>query len=314
MNRDDNQPDRSDNSSEFKMILPASAANLGPGFDCLGLALGLHNTFTVRVKKGEHDIVNRGISAPDLNDAKQNLFLQSYDATCLAYDQRGPSLHVEAENNIPLEAGLGSSATAIVGGVAAAYKVLGLPLSRREMLRDAVRLENHPDNVGACLYGGFIVGVIAGDGPLVSKSELGSELTLWITLPDRRVNTKESRRRIPLEIPIGDAVFSLSHAALLTSALIHGRFELLWEAMLDRIHEPFRMDPKLEYPLLKEKLRSAAFYGWAISGSGPAVVTFCKEVTPQMEAHVKGHFQERGVAYRDLRLKVDNVGLQILPV
>ncbi len=296
---------------EFSLRVPATAANLGPGFDTLGIALSLHNHFHVRVADDRHHVSNKGFSTPHLLDPGKNLFFRAYEQTCELHDLPLQALDVTAENGIPLQSGLGSSATAIIAGVAAAYLVHNMPMDKGLLLRDALRLESHPDNLGACLYGGFTIAAVTGDLPIVNKTNIEYPLICWVVHPHRAVDTAESRRRMPSQLDRDDVVYSLSRANLLVAALIKGELDTLWECMKDKLHEPWRMDPYMEYPLLKEQLRGPEFYGWAISGSGPSVISFCSRVTDRMTRLLAAHFQARKTPYTDYRLGVDNDGLVV---
>lgn len=300
-------------AQEFTLRVPATAANLGPGFDALGLALSLHNQFSVKVDVGlkQHYLVNIGHGDASLDDPEQNLFVRAYQNTCDAHDLPVLPLHVSAHNHIPLQSGLGSSASAIVAGVAAAYKVHAMPLDKALILQDALRLEPHPDNLSACLYGGFTISAVTDLLPLVSYTRLGYPLVCWVLHPHRSVDTVESRRRMPNMLSRADVVFSLSRASLLVASLIKGDLSMLGEVMKDKLHEPWRMDAAMEYPLLKEHLRGPEFYGWAISGSGPSVIALCSAVTDRMAQNVERHFAAHQTTYDEYRLQVDNDGLVV---
>ena len=300
--------------ARFILQLPATAANLGPGFDTLGIAMTLHNTFEVTPEGAAHVLLNEGFSAPDLADPGKNLFVRAYEQTCRRHGVESVPLRVRAVNRVPMLAGIGSSATAIVGGVAAAYEVHDLTRDRMAMLRDALALESHPDNIGACLFGGFIAAIVSETGPMLSRTDITYPLLLWVILPQRVVSTEESRNRLPKLVSAADAVYSLSRASLLTAAFIKGDMSMLDEAMKDRLHEPYRMDPLMEYPVLKERLRGEEFFGWAVSGSGPAVIALCSRVSPRLRNEVEEHFAARGVDFCTYELGVDNAGLVVSDV
>jgi homoserine kinase len=314
--------------------VPATTSNLGPGFDTLGLALGLHNELTFLPRDGgQHTVGHRidiqGFGRGVLDVPAENLALTAYETTCRAHGFELRPLHVRAVNRVPLQAGMGSSATAIVAGVAAAHGLHQMrkaaprrggdspavppELDREQLLVDALRLEPHPDNLAPCLYGGFTASVVTEDRPLVSRTRIDYPLKCWVILPEGTVNTHESRSKLPSHYTREEAMFSLSRVAVLTAALVKGELEGLAECMRDRLHEPTRTDPRIDLPGLKEKLKGDGFHGLAISGSGPALSVLCRERSPRMKQIAADHLRDRRVGYTEYLLDVDNVGMCVQP-
>ncbi len=296
--------------SRFSLRLPSTAANLGPGFDTLGIALTLYNEFHVRVaENGAHSVRVQGFGEHSLASPDNNLFFEAYIKTCKHHDWHVFPLSVTAENRIPLQGGMGSSATAVVGGTATAHLIHTGKLDRDAIMTDALLLETHPDNIGPCIYGGFAVSVLTDNGFIVDSTPINYPLCCWLIHPHKEVSTVESRLRVPNEWKRADTIYSLSRATLLVSALIKGRVQYLSECMKDRLHEPVRMDPHMEYPSLKALLTGPEFYGWAVSGSGPSVIAFCAKVTDRLRTTLDTYFKMKNVTYTAYELNVDNSGL-----
>ena len=254
---------------------PGSASNLGPGFDCLGLALTIYNRITVREVSGSGvNITITGEGAGDLPEDDQNLFYSSAVAAAEMAGGSLPGLRVEMENQIPLVRGLGSSSTAIVAGISAANLLLGEPLDTSDLLNLATRLEGHPDNVSPCLLGGFTISALK-DGSVEHIRALPSpELRAIVVVPHFEIRTEAARKALPDSVPHRDAVFNVGHASLLTAALIKADFQILRTAMKDRLHQPYRahLVPGIEQVL--DAAESSGALGACLSGAGPTLLAF----------------------------------------
>ena len=254
---------------------PGSASNLGPGFDCLGLALTIYNRITVREVSGSGvNITITGEGAGDLPEDDQNLFYSSAVAAAEMAGGSLPGLRVEMENRIPLVRGLGSSSTAIVAGISAANLLLGEPLDTSDLLNLATRLEGHPDNVSPCLLGGFTISALK-DGSVEHIRALPSpELRAIVVVPHFEIRTEAARKALPDSVPHRDAVFNVGHASLVTAALIKADFQILRTAMKDRLHQPYRahLVPGIEQVL--DAAESSGALGACLSGAGPTLLAF----------------------------------------
>ena len=256
----------------FTIEVPATTANLGPGFDCLGMALDLWNQ--VRVTPSAHaEVVVSGEGAGLLPATARNLV---YRAASLGAERLGvelPPLHLEVCNAVPLARGLGSSAAAAVAGLTIANHISGNPLDRETILALAVQLEGHPDNAAPALWGGACLVVQPDEGPpVVRQMELAAGLTCVAFVPEMRLATKAARSVLPRRVTMSDAVFNLAHTALLVRALLTGAWEDLRLATEDRLHQPHRspLMPGME-PLFQAALQAGAF-GVFLSGAGPTVL------------------------------------------
>jgi homoserine kinase len=250
---------------------PASTANLGPGFDSLGMALSLYTWIDLRQAETT-TVTLLGDGLQGVPADKTNLV---YRAAQLVFREAGagdPELDIRIRSDIPSTRGLGSSAAAIVGALCAANALLGEPLSRDELFQLALRMERHPDNVGACLFGGIIAAAWDGNRAEAVRLDPPEALEALVAVPEYELSTAKSRDVLPKRVDFADAVFNVGQSALLTAALAAGRLDLLARAMRDRLHQPYRakLVPGLE-TVLQEAHNHGALAA-VLSGAGPAVL------------------------------------------
>lgn len=254
-----------------RVKVPASTANLGPGFDTLGMALTLYAW--IEMKPAEATVFHLlGENLDGLPTDKSNLL---YKVAQSVFDEAGvtlPELEITMYSDIPLTRGLGSSASAIVGALYAANCLIGSPLSKGRLFDMATALEHHPDNVGASLYGGIITAVWDGTHAEALRIEPPDQLDVLVAIPDFQLSTSSAREVLPKEVALGDAVYNISRASLLTAALTMGRLDLIKNAMQDRLHQPYRapLVPGMER-ILEEATQHGAL-GTALSGAGPTLL------------------------------------------
>ncbi len=289
---------------------PASTSNLGPGFDCLGLALGLRNELSLELRdeKGPAVVEVRGEGEKTLPRGETNLIVR---AARLVLPRRAPGrLYFRALNRVPLARGLGSSAAAAVAGLWAAAHLFGtLRLSEDELEKLAVSLEGHPDNVAPCVHGGLTASL---SGLGAQRLNLHPSLGAVVCVPAFELETKKARAVLPESVPLADAVFNASRAILLGRALETGRTSHLAELMTDRLHQPYRarLVPGLADALASAVKAGAA--GAALSGSGPTVFAFVDEGrAPRVGAAMVRAFARRRVKAKWLALDVDRQGVRI---
>ncbi|GAC1313235.1 MAG: homoserine kinase [Chloroflexota bacterium] len=252
-------------SSSIIVRAPATSANLGAGFDCLGLALDLWNE--VEGQPGE-------LQADDT----ENLILRSARALYTHTGTPYPGFTLRCTNRIPFGRGLGSSSAAIASGLLLANRCLGDPLDSTALLELATRLEGHPDNVAACLLGGVRVTAVDDDGTVVGVAiPLGLALSVVVFVPEQSVPTTHARGVLPVSVPRADAVFNVGRVALLVAALASGRADLLSVGTQDRLHQPYRLPlfPTGAH-LLAAALQAGAL-GAFVSGAGPSILALCAD-------------------------------------
>lgn len=253
--------------------VPASSANLGPGFDALGLAVGLF--LECRFRQSDHlDIRVTGRDASEISTGEDNLIWST--AMAVAENARLPMTPIELQidNQIPLGKGLGSSAAALTAGVVIANRLLGLGWKKPRILDEAARLEGHPDNVAACVLGSIVASAIDSGGVARAvRLDLHPNLGIAIVVPDFILPTKKARKALPDCYSKEDAIFNVQRAALLVAALANGSTTAFPTALEDRFHQPYRCSlvPGLTEIL---KLRAPGLLGCALSGAGPSIIVF----------------------------------------
>ena len=257
-----------------RIEVPATSANLGPGFDSLGLALDITDTVRVEIDPGGRDVMLADTSGDDLESLNphDNLLCRAYRAWAEDTGSNLPGARFAVESRIPIARGLGSSAAAIVAGLAAAAFAAGEKSPRERMLRLACCLEGHPDNAAAAVMGGMTVGFM--DGPSAHALHVANHLTLGIALfiPREPLLTSDARGMLPSRVSLSNAVFNLGRVAYLVTALQWGRWDRIGPAMEDRLHQPARIRVLPALPDVIGAARAAGAYGAALSGGGPAVI------------------------------------------
>ncbi len=262
-------------SELIKITVPASTANLGPGFDTLSLALDWYNEFTFKPTKEGLKISQN--SPNKLPEDSTNLVYKSFSEAFKRQGKTPPGIELNINCQIPLAAGLGSSASAVISGVLAANALLDNVLSKKEILNLASKIEGHPDNCAAAIYGGLTISVSSDEKVYVSQFPWPSELLVIVVIPDFDLPTRISRELLPAQIPYGDATFNVSRTAFLLASLVNKDWEGMKIGFQDRLHQPFRKDlvPGME-PVLEKALESGAC-GSTLSGAGPTLVAFTND-------------------------------------
>jgi homoserine kinase len=258
-------------NQQIKIYIPATTANLGPGFDCLGMALDIWNEIDVSLSN-ELDISVIGEGAGSIKLDESNLV---YTAAQTVFEEIGrsiPPLSIKCFNRIPLARGLGSSAAAIVGGLLAANSLSGDQLSEHQLLNIASHIEGHGDNVAPALLGGCRIVVQSEDKILTSSIHIPEELMAVVFIPNMQMPTKEARDILDKTIPIEDVIFNLSRVSLLINSLSTGQMDDLMVATEDRIHQPKRSKifPAMKYVF--RAAQNAGALGVFLSGGGSSIM------------------------------------------
>jgi homoserine kinase len=252
--------------------VPATSANLGPGFDCLGLALDLWNEVEVHLAGESLSITLEGEGERHLPLGASNGVVHAMISFAEWHHQTLPEgIHLHCRNHIPLGSGLGSSAVAAVAGILAAEALLGLPAYAQKRLECATRLEGHPDNVAPCLMGGLTASMVD-ENTVIARNLPVADLALLVVTPNFILPTHKARAALPKTIPHSDAVFNLSRSVLLTQALATGDLEQLSTVMVDRLHQPYRLPiiPGAEQAISAGQKAGAAAV--VLSGAGPSLL------------------------------------------
>ena len=253
--------------------VPASSANLGPGFDALGLALGIY--LECRFEKSETLRIHvRGRDAASISTGEDNLIWQTALAVAKDVGAALPPISLEIDNDIPIGKGLGSSAAALTAGVVIANQMLALHWKPHRILDEAAQIEGHPDNVAACVLGSIVTTAMESGGMARAiRLQLHPHFGIAVVVPDFVLPTSEARAVLPATYSREDAVFNVQRSALLIAALTTGEVRAFPAALEDRFHQPYRypLVPGLEAMV---KLRAPGLLGCALSGAGPSILVF----------------------------------------
>ncbi|GIP30094.1 homoserine kinase [Paenibacillus sp. J23TS9] len=277
--------------------IPASTANLGPGFDTLGMALSMYSWIGMKGSK-ETVIHLYGNEMDGIPTDKSNLV---YKVAQMVFREAGvqvPELEISMYSDIPLTRGLGSSASAIVGALFAANELIGSPLSKAKLFDMATAIEDHPDNVGASLFGGLITAIWDGLHADYIRMEPHEELEVLVVIPDFQLSTSEARKGLPAQISRKDAVYNISRSSLLVAALAQGRLDLISRAMSDRLHQPYRAEL---VPGMAEILENAVAHGAlgiALSGAGPTLLALVERQSQrkkELETYLLNTMKAEGI-------------------
>ncbi len=250
--------------------VPATTANLGPGYDAFGLALGLYNTFSAE-PAGEWSVEVLGEGADTLRRDAENRVAKAMAAGLDAAGLGGNAARIATRNEIPPGRGLGSSAAAIVGGLMLADAFSEGALGRERVFELAVAMEGHPDNVAAALFGGFTIGWTDAGSKAVSIQPAGG-LAAVVVIADWELSTLQARGMLPATLPHADAAFNAGRAGLVSAGLVLGRDDLLRAGLEDRLHEPYRSAAIPDFKLVTAALEDAGALGAVLSGAGPTVI------------------------------------------
>lgn len=256
----------------IEVLVPATSANLGPGFDVLGLAISLHNVFKMEETEAGLEIEVVPDNELGLPTDERNLVFNSAQRLFGEVGYKCKGLRIVIDNGVPMGRGLGSSSTAIVGGLLGANEISGAALSKNELFDLAAEIEGHPDNVGPAIFGGFTICYSVDSKFRAVSYRPSEEIKPVLLVPGTMLETKKARGVLPKDVPTADAVFNIARSSLLVSALLTGKTELLKEAMGDKLHQPYRA-PLI--PGLMDTINAIAGIsntGVALSGAGPSLI------------------------------------------
>ena len=292
--------------------VPATTANLGPGFDTLGLALALYDELTVTVREQPGATVQvSGVGAGEVPIDESNLVVRAIAHAFAAYDQPMPGLDLVARNVIPHGRGLGSSGAAIVSGIMAARGLLDgiVDIDALGLLALATEMEGHPDNVAPCLFGGLTIAWVTEEGPQFKKLIVHRGVSPLVLVPQATMSTALARSLQPESVPHADAIFNVSRSTLLIAALIQSP-ELLLAATEDRLHQNYRAEAMPDTSRLIGLLREQGFPA-VVSGAGPSILVLCSDPAQRLAA-VELVESESATPWKSLVLAVDFKGATVV--
>lgn len=289
-----------------KVRIPATSANIGSGFDALGLAVGMYNYVYIAESDGLSILSRDGAIIP-LDE--ENLV---YKTAKYLYDTCGRSfrgLRIEQISNIPFARGLGSSSACIIGGLIGANELMGSPLSADDLIDIAATMEGHPDNSTPALTGGLITAVLYNGKVHYVKQEIGSELKFAAIIPDFELKTSYARAILPKELPHTDARFNLSRSALMAVSLYSGKYENLRFAAEDKLHQPYRLGLIPHGAEVMDMCYKNGAYASYISGAGSTIMSIVDDAVLDFEQKTRDALDEMGLhAWKLHILSIDNKG------
>ncbi|TQR31286.1 homoserine kinase [Campylobacter sp. MIT 99-7217] len=291
----------------MKIRVSATSANLGPGFDCLGLALGLFNEVLIKPSKA-FDISIKGFGEKSANLAKNNLFIQIFKEICQKHGQERLDFSFHFNNQIPFSRGLGSSSSIIIAALVAVHEILGLKIEKKELLNLALRYENHPDNIAPAVYGGFVCSILHKNEVYSIKKDIDTNLKALLVIPSVKISTEQSRLALKKNIAFQDCVYNISHSSLLTACFLEKKYDLLKIASKDRLHQFYRMKnlPEL-FEVQKFALENNALMS-TLSGSGSS---FFNLVYEEDGLNLRQKMQDKFKNFQIELLEFNNKGFEI---
>jgi len=297
--------------------VPATIANMGPGFDSFGMAVALHNQFTFALSTKDELILNDSQQAhPELvamardvsNNSSNQLLWQALDTVYNACGQTRPPIAISMQCKVPMSRGLGSSSTAIIAALVAANSFCNTALSQNALLELAIQLEHHPDNVAPALLGGVVL-----YDTQAYKLPWPNHWRVLTISPSYPVSTKEARTILPAQVSMADSIFNLRKASLLTYALLQADEKAFQKALADRLHQPYRNQLIPEYKALQAGVLEAGAYGFIISGSGPTMACFYpSELKDSLLQTLNGVIKDLRVSFECHSLSVDSLGATVI--
>ena len=286
--------------------VPGTTANLGPGFDCLGLALSVYGRFSFEERP-------EGLEFENIDPAycnADNLAVQAYFRAFERMGEKPRGLYLKIESDVPVSSGLGSSASLLVAGAVAANELHGRPLSRQALLELVTEMEGHPDNVAPALLGGLTASMMA-DGRVVSKIfSVSPCLHFCAMIPNFGLATKAARAALPKELDFADAVFNISRVSVLLKAMEEGDFKTLALAMDDRLHQPYRAKLIDEYDQVRTLALQSGAAGFCISGAGPTLLSIYSQA--DFPGRMEAQLAKLRNRWRVLKLEVDTQGAIVI--
>ncbi len=302
------------------VLTPATSANLGPGFDTLGLALQLYNRFDVEIVEGDPwtpRIEVQGVLGDQLSTRPDNLFFQAFALLFQRMQADLPAVKIRMSIAVPPGCGLGSSATAVVGGLVTANELLrikGLGVPKEELLAPAVESEagNHPDNVAPALLGGLVATTTVDGEIRAVKTRFPDALKAIIFTPSFPMDTVTGRKLLPAEYSRDDVTFNTGRVALFLTALQTGRYELIGEAMQDRLHQPYRQALFPAMPDIIQAALDAGAYGASLSGGGSSLIALASSNFQAILRAMRETARSAGVDGSGMILHADQVGARVI--
>ena len=300
--------------NKVTVSVPGTTANIGVGFDCLGAALTLANEFQFVVvdREPKLKIIVEGEEAYKVGLGDSNLLYRSLVKFYEGIGQQPPNLEITIKLGVPLSRGLGSSATAIVGGLLGANSLAGNPLSQQEIMEMAIEIEGHPDNVVPALLGNCLLSVEDRGKWQISSIPWHQDIIPIVAIPNFELSTREARSVLPREYSRDDAIFNISRMGLLVRALATNNAEWLTTALADKIHQPYRQRLITGYQEVEQAAIAAGAYGTVISGAGPTLLALTNSRRiADVKSAMKSAWKNIGIESQVRSLEIDSSGAKV---
>lgn len=294
----------------IRIDVPATSANLGSGFDSLGIALSMHN----RVWMEESDEIDiQSVDSTVVPTDENNLI---YWAAKYIYEHCGkklPGLKILQENNIPMARGLGSSSACIVAGILGANRILGNPFTQHELLNIAARIEGHPDNTSPAISGGLVASAMEAKRVYSVSVPVSDKIAFAVMIPPFELKTEKARAVLPEKYSREDAVYNLSRSGLMTASLFSGNLENLRVAVGDKIHQPYRSSLIENYDNVFRMSYELGSLGTYVSGAGPTIISMIDASDKKFHENLVSHFEKKGIkGWKIEIMKADPEGAKII--
>lgn len=292
-----------------RVRVPATSANLGPGFDSLGIALELYNEY-------EFSFEGQGLSFEAVEEEfknEDNIIFMAMKKVFDKYDFKFKGLKIKIiKQDIPISRGLGSSSSCIVAGLMGAFALMNIELEKEEVFKLAVDIEGHPDNVCPAIFGSLVSTVMANGEALYNQIEIKDGVKFIALIPNFKLSTEKARAILPSQISFKDSVYNIGRAALLISCFMNGNYKLLREATKDKLHQQYRSKLIENFDKVYEKALNMGAYGCFLSGAGPTIMVIINKGDFKFVDNIKKFFKDENLNWDIKELAIDKVGAEIL--
>ena len=293
----------------IRVRVPATSANLGPGFDSLGIALSIYNEYGFSFQ--DEGISFEGFEQEFKNE--DNIIFMAMKKVFNKYNFKFKGLKIKIiKQDIPISRGLGSSSSCIVAGLIGAFALMNKELEKEEVFKLAIDIEGHPDNVCPAIFGGLVSTVMANGETLYNKIEIKNGVKFIALIPNFKLSTEKARAILPSEVSFKDSVYNIGRAALLISCFMNGNYKLLREATKDRLHQQYRSKLIEGFDEVYEKVLNIGAYGCFLSGAGPTIMAIIDENDLNFVDDIKKFIKEEKLNWNIKELAIDKVGAKIL--
>lgn len=289
----------------IKVKVPATSANMGPGFDSLGIAFDLYNEY--EFSEGENGIKFYGFKEEFCNE--KNIVYKSMKICFEKYNFKPKGLNIKLiKEDIPISRGLGSSSSCIIAGLLGANYIMNNLLSLEELFRIGVEIEGHPDNIAPALFGGMVVSVMEEDNVIYNKIDVKNGINFIALIPNFELSTALSRSALPSKVEFKDAVYNISRVALMISSFSNGRYDLLKYCCKDSIHEKYRSPLIKDYDLVYNKCMELGALGCFLSGAGPTIMAIVNKDDEKIFFNIKKILESKSIHWDIKKLCINNHG------